>query len=533
MPTNSNYGPSYQDYLEQGRLHYSSRVDEGSDMEFAPQYTEAEWNALSSLDRYGAFLPNSVGRDFYRLSDGDPLVQQFYQQFGRSNAVDNSGFELGNQRQTGLAIGYNNDRNGVAGPQYGRLDWNQLAIDPTRLMWLDPEGTQNRRYVYEAGNQRGDAVAAEQARDDDSGLGDAFPYVGVGAVLGGGLLANSLLGSGVNGAGLLSESIAPQVTETMVGSPFGAGGVTTGGMLSESVAPQVTEQLAGAPAINGGGSIGSSLLQAVRNNPMEAYSLLNSAGGLISDLTNGSVNGSGGNGGGGGLLGPLSIGGVNYTPNQNTVNQLNQLYGGDMSRPIGFENSFGSFNGLQSPQQTPSSGLLGQQTGTQQTGGALTTANPPRPAGPVWDGFGPSPPGTSPVNPTGSPNFQVGNLNINREAFRRMYGRDPSEVYGGQLNQQTGPGTFTDTGNGTFSYRGPVDQSFNNIAMGDQFTGVRPLVRDPARGPEMWQWVAGRPISVSNGNPALDQYEMTRQWGVGGTSMGNNPFVQNTNRWMG
>lgn len=246
MPSPGNYGPSYQDYLLQGGLYHGVQVYEGGGMEFTPQYTEAEWNALSALDRYGAFFPNSVDPSFYMLGDDDPLAQQFRQQFGRNENIDNSGFQENNQMQTGLAIGYNNDENGVAGPQYGRLDWNQLAIDPTRLMWIDPEGTPYRRYVYELGNQRGDMVAQEQARNDDSGLGDNFPLIGLLTVLGGGMLANSFMGAGAGAAGevpvggMLSESVAPTVTETMVGSPW----EIAPGFLSESVAPQVTEPMA-------------------------------------------------------------------------------------------------------------------------------------------------------------------------------------------------------------------------------------------------------------------------------------------------
>lgn len=44
--------------------------------------------------------------------------------------------------------------------------------------------------------------------------------------------------------GMLSESVAPQVTEVMAGSPWD---IPVGPMLQESVAPQVTEQMVGSP----------------------------------------------------------------------------------------------------------------------------------------------------------------------------------------------------------------------------------------------------------------------------------------------
>lgn len=216
----SNFAPSYQQYTEAW-----NRNNAADDAGNRPNpMSEQEWGQLSPYQQHqNAQTAGGMQSAGYDVGQDDPLYQQFYQQFGQNQGIANSGFELNNQLQTGLALGYDDGRNGVAGPQYGRLDWNQLALDPSRIMWLDPEGTEGRRYLYERSNARGDAVVGEQSREADSGLGDAFPAVGLGLVLGGGLLYNAF-GTG----GAVGGTTVPS-TGTGAGGVVGGGGSAGGG----------------------------------------------------------------------------------------------------------------------------------------------------------------------------------------------------------------------------------------------------------------------------------------------------------------
>jgi hypothetical protein len=127
----------------------------------------------------------------------------FRARFGQSPAFNPS--ERAGQQQTGLALGYDSGNNGVPGPQYGRADWNSYAQDPSRIMWLDPVGTPNRRYVYERANTRGDVVANEQHRESQSGLGDNAGLIMGSIVLGGGLVGGALGGGEVVAGDVIGE----------------------------------------------------------------------------------------------------------------------------------------------------------------------------------------------------------------------------------------------------------------------------------------------------------------------------------------
>lgn len=69
--------------------------------------------------------------------------------------------------------------------------------------------------------------------------------------------------------GMLSESVAPQVTEVMAGSPWD---IPVGPMLQESVAPQVTEQMAGSPFLSPTISVDTMLEESVAPQVTETMS---------------------------------------------------------------------------------------------------------------------------------------------------------------------------------------------------------------------------------------------------------------------
>lgn len=190
------------------------------------------------------------------------------------------------------------------------------------------------RFTLNGVNQ--DRLNDIQNATDRSGFFSGTPLQnimrGAGIVLGAGGLNNFLTsgsafgGSGVPTGGLLSESVAPQVTETMVGSPF-SGAVSGAGALAESAAPQVTEQMAAAPNL-GGNSWLSSLGSTIRNNPLSAIRLGMAGAGLIGGAMGNQQPQSGWGGLGGLLGGSLNIKKANWTPNPYSVSQLQQLYGG-------------------------------------------------------------------------------------------------------------------------------------------------------------------------------------------------------------
>jgi hypothetical protein len=211
-----------------------------------PQIGKEEWDALTPAQRHGMLVAQGGeygaqwGRG-YEVSDDDDLARQFREQFGDTpEEIASGGFELNNQRQTGLRIGFGN------APQYGESGWDQVAVDPSRIMWLDPEGTENRRYVYEAENQRGDVVAGEQGRADDDGLGDNFWIVGIATVLGGGMLANALTAAPAAGAEVAATGGATTGSATG-GTTLAEYGSMTGGLDGGMVAAN--------PVVQGGGIV--------------------------------------------------------------------------------------------------------------------------------------------------------------------------------------------------------------------------------------------------------------------------------------
>lgn len=246
------YSPTYQDFLRAWDLNHA---EDDSGYRPAADLTEEQFNALTPYQQHESVRGNNSAPGTYTIGQDDPLYQQFYSQFGQNDAVANSGFELNNQAQTGLALGYDTGRNGVAGPSYGRLDWNQLAIDPSRILWLDPEGTEGRRYLYERSNAIGNNVESEQRRQSHQFLGDDAGLI-MAAIFSGGVAGAGYLGGAEAGAGMLAESVAPVVTEGMMAAPeiyagaagaAGAGAEAGGGMLAESVAPTVTEEMVASP----------------------------------------------------------------------------------------------------------------------------------------------------------------------------------------------------------------------------------------------------------------------------------------------
>lgn len=144
---------------------------------------------------------------------------------------------------------------GYGDPRFVEGGAERFVYDPSQIV-----RGENGRFEIDPANVNSDAMNDLQNETDRSGFfgGTGLQNLvrGAGIVLGGGLAANALgAGSAVAGAtdipvgGMLAESVAPQVTEVMAGSPFleGAAGGVTGGMLTESVAPQVTETMVGSP----------------------------------------------------------------------------------------------------------------------------------------------------------------------------------------------------------------------------------------------------------------------------------------------
>lgn len=237
------YSPTYEQY----RRWQTTAPDEGGNTNEASLMTEEQWDALSDAERHensGGRLLGAQQENWYSVGEDDDIARQFREQFGATTAT---GIELQDTPQTGLALGYA-DGNGVPGPSFGRADWNQLAVDPSRILWLDPEGTPNRRYVFERENMRPEPIIEEQARVDNSGLGDNFWIVGVAAVVGGGLLANAMMAEGAAAAGAAESTSAATLanSEAALASQTAAGGGVTGtapatqGIISSAV-PAATD----------------------------------------------------------------------------------------------------------------------------------------------------------------------------------------------------------------------------------------------------------------------------------------------------
>lgn len=159
--------------------------------------------------------------------------------------------ELAGQYSTGSTNVYQDEAGNLVGygiPQY---------IE--RGGWFDPAGMttdENGRFTINRDAVNFDALNDIQNAADRSGFFSGTPLQnimrGAGIVLGAGTLANGFMGGfpgdvPVQGMlsetvptdGLMLESVAPQVSETMVGSPWDI----APGYLSESVAPQVTESM--------------------------------------------------------------------------------------------------------------------------------------------------------------------------------------------------------------------------------------------------------------------------------------------------
>lgn len=192
------YAPTYDAYV---RASTNSTGGDAGNAEFTGMSRE-EWDRLTPYQQHMA-LQNSTGvgaatgatggfnaRGGYAATPED--IARFQAQFGAERNY--GGTELNNQALSGYTIGYGD-------PRYGNLDWNGVAADPSRILWLDPPGTEGRRYMIESGNLNPQAVVQEQSRNNESGLGDGtrWAITGLGTVFGAGLLNNYLTAGNLAG----------------------------------------------------------------------------------------------------------------------------------------------------------------------------------------------------------------------------------------------------------------------------------------------------------------------------------------------
>lgn len=144
--------------------------------------------------------------------------------------------ELAGRYTTGQTNVYQDDAGNLVG--YGDPRWLEQGG------WFDPSGMTtdaNGRFTINRNAVNWDALNDIQNASDRSGFFSGTPLQnimrGAGLVLGAGTLANGFMGGfpgDVPVEGMLSESVAPQVSETL-------------NFLPESIAPQVSETMAGSP----------------------------------------------------------------------------------------------------------------------------------------------------------------------------------------------------------------------------------------------------------------------------------------------
>lgn len=260
---------SYQDYLSAFNSNYAED-DAGNRQK---PLTEQEWANLDPAEQYKQ--SQIVGAFTDKLLDADEeTAAAFREKFG--DTPGDWSLELNDEKQSGLAIGYGD-------PKYGDADWARIARDPSRIMWLDPEGTENRRYVIERENMNPDEVIGAQSRDHDTGLSDKgwaalvlAAFGGAYALGEGGFLgaeaASSATPSTVSGVVSGTEGFVPGVTDaaatTSTAASTGAntlanysgmtGGLDGGGLVASQTAGGGTGGLAGAGVSAGAGTGGGS-----------------------------------------------------------------------------------------------------------------------------------------------------------------------------------------------------------------------------------------------------------------------------------
>lgn len=226
---------AYQRYLDEHNQMTRSYAGEGSapgaqtyDQWFGDQSKAAKWGFEHGYDTVD---PRTMG---VALRDDDPLIQQFKDRYGTRNYAN---VELNNQALTGYEV--------ISPDDVEKL--KEWGTDTSRLMDLG-----DGRYLMERNNRSGDAIAAAQARDADSGYfhGDAWDILkGPGFVLGAGMLGNALMGAGALGAG---EVAIPGLMEPLAPTTVGSMGA----------APTITAPGAAGAAgsVGGGGSLGAGSL---------------------------------------------------------------------------------------------------------------------------------------------------------------------------------------------------------------------------------------------------------------------------------
>lgn len=231
------------------------------------------------------------------------------------------------------------------------------AIDPSKVSWSDKyglltdpsniakpdEGNFVERYALKIAMAA--LAATPMLTAGAAGAGGAGASSGAGAGALGEMGAEGFLGlGGAGGSGLPGGAAA-------YGAAGAAGSIPTigdQGLLSWTDIAAANPELAALPSVGGGGFM-SAISDAIIKNPMLAASLGMQGAGLVGGLLGGDKPSGGGSWGGGGsglLGGGLNIQNPTYQPNQQTQQQLNELYGGNMSG----QSSGGSF-GQQKPMQ--------------------------------------------------------------------------------------------------------------------------------------------------------------------------------------
>lgn len=213
--------------------------------------------------------------------------------------------------------------NGVPHIQVSRQA-SSLVKDPSQVSYNDKYGAVTPQANYELKDSPVDRAFSTAVRVGSVALpamfmGGMIPGVegvfGQGGLLGGGNAAtNSNLVPGFVGAGEGdAAAVAAGLNSGGAGAAGGAG--AGGGILSNLASGNI-------------GAAGSGLLSWAASNPLQAAGALYSASGLL-----GGGDGGGGGGGGGntqpaGLLSSDKFQRPAWTPNQHTLAQLQQLYGG-------------------------------------------------------------------------------------------------------------------------------------------------------------------------------------------------------------
>lgn len=352
---------AYLRYLEDKGERWRDSGDGATDM----AVSAADWERHTPAQRREAVAMHSGAYGGFTFGDDDPLAQQFIAQFGRYPTGYRT--ELSNKPISGYIV----SENAPSGADYN--NWEGSAIDPSRV-FRDPN---TGMYVWEAGNIKPEVIVGLQDRDAQSYnqhalmmaaafgglagghamlsnglLGGAGDAAGTGWAQGGGFGAGGIspetaagaggMGSGATSAAAGAAGATPAAGAAGSGSvgftgPF-APGMEGAGLIDDFLINNGMSGLAGGPltaALGGNlGAAGSGLLSAALANPLQAAGLLYSASGLFGggNNSNNSNNSGGANTPAAGLLDANKFQRPQWTPNQNTLAQLQQLYGGNYGR---------------------------------------------------------------------------------------------------------------------------------------------------------------------------------------------------------